>query len=294
MRENNEKGVILVVDDEKEVTMSLEGFFATLGYDMLTALDGEEALKVIDSIKNLDLILLDVRMPGVDGIQILKHLRKTGSKAKVIIMTAYDNEVKQEVEKIGIDGFFAKPIDLSKLIDRIRYVIENSDKNTRAYPTEETTVPASKKTPKARLLFIEPSIEMHAFTSALFNNPDFCSGEYEKKALYYGIDSLSGIILNELMSYQPDIVLINDYAMSEGDILNMIDLFRSIKIQPAEIIIHGLFARSSIFETQLKIKKVKRCIQNTMNNQQLIEMNKKLIDCVDKECLERGLVKKEE
>lgn len=126
MNNNTEKGVILVVDDEKEVTMSLKGFFSAIGYDMLTAFDGDEALKVIDSIKSLDLILLDVRMPGVDGIQILKHLRKTNSKTKVIIITAYDKEVKAEVEKIGIDGFFAKPIDLSKLIDRIRYVIAYS------------------------------------------------------------------------------------------------------------------------------------------------------------------------
>ena len=292
MNGNDEKGVILVVDDEKEVTMSLKGFFATLGYDMLTALDGKEALNVINSIKNLDLILLDVRMPGVDGIQILKHMRKHNSKTKVIIMTAYDNEVKQEVEKIGIDGFFAKPIDLSKLIDRIRYVMENSGKETRVYPTKEKEGPISKKTPKAKLLFIEPSVEMHAFTSALFNNTDFCSGEYERKAIYFGIDDLSGRILNELMTYQPDIVLINDYAMSEGDILNMIGLIKNVKIQPEEIIIHGLFGRSSIFETQLRIKKVKRCIQNIMNHEQLIEMNKKLIDFVDNECIEHGLVKK--
>ena len=266
MNGDKEKGVILVVDDEKEVTMSLQGFFTALGYDMLTALDGKEALNVIDSIKNLDLILLDIRMPGVDGIQILKHLRKANSKTKVIVMTAYDKDVKAEVEKIGIDGFFAKPIDLSKLIDRIRSVIENSDKDTRVYPTKEKVGAVSKKTPKAKLLFIEPSIEMHAFTSALFNNPDFCSGEYERKAIYFGIDDLSGNILNELMSYQPDIVLINDYAMSEGDILNMVALIRNIKIQPEEIIIHGLFARSGVFEAQLRIKKVKRCIQNIMNN----------------------------
>ena len=82
---------------------------------------------------------------------------------------------------------------------------------------------------------------MHAFTSALFNNTDFCSGEYERKAIYFGIDDLSGNILNELMSYQPDIVLINDYAMNEGEILNLIDLIRSVKIQPDDIIIHGLY-----------------------------------------------------
>lgn len=288
----DEKGVILVVDDEKEVTMSLKGFFAALGYGMLTALDGKEALNILDSIKNLDLILLDIRMPGVDGIQILKHLREIKSKAKVIVMTAYDKDVKAEVEGIGIDGFFSKPIDLSKLIDRIRFVTEDLSRDTRVYPTKEKDEKVSKNTPKAKLLFIEPSVEMHAFTSALFNNPEFCSGEYEKKAIYCGVDDLSGIILNELMSYQPDIVLINDYAMSEGDVLNMVDLINGIKIQPEEIIIHGLFRRSSIFEAQLRMKKAKRCIQNTMNHEQLIEMNKKLIDFVNKECVEHGLVGK--
>jgi two-component system response regulator (stage 0 sporulation protein F) len=287
---NNGKGVILVVDDDKKITMGLQGFFTALGYDMLTALDGNEALKIIDSV-TLDLILLDVRMPGVDGIQILKHVRKDKPKTKVIIMTAYDEEVKGEIEKIGIDGFFAKPIDVAQLIARIRYVIDKIKQDTRVYPTKEKTGPISKQTPKAKLLFIEPSIEMYAFTSALFNNPDFCSGEYEKKVTYCGIDSLSGIILNVLCEYQPDIVLINDYAMSEGDIFNMIDLIRNIKIQPDEIIVHSLFERGGMFETRLQQKNVKRCIQNVMNHEQLIEMNQKLINFVNNECIEHGLVK---
>ena len=287
---NNGKGVILVVDDDKKITMGLQGFFTTLGYDMLTALDGNEALKIIDSV-TLDLILLDVRMPGVDGIQILKHVRKDKPKTKVIIMTAYDEEVKSEIEKIGIDGFFAKPIDVAQLIGRIRYVIDKIKQDTRVYPTKEKAEPVSKKTPKAKLLFIEPSIEMYAFTSALFNNPDFCPGEYEKKVIYCGIDSLSGIILHELCEYQPNIVLINDYAMSEGDILNMIDLIRGIKIQPDEIVIHSLFERGGMFETRLQQKNVKRCIQNVMNHEQLIEMNQKLISFINNICVEQGLVK---
>ena len=133
---------------------------------------------------------------------------------------------------------------------------------------------------------------MYAFTSALFNNSNFCTGEYEKKVIYGGIDNLAGIILHELCDYQPDIVLINDYAMSEGDILNMIDLIRDVKIQPDEIIIHSLFERGPLFETQLRNKKVKRCVQNVMNHEQLIEMNQKLINFVNNECIERGLVKK--
>lgn len=147
-------------------------------------------------------------------------------------------------------------------------------------------------TPKAKLLFIEPSREMHAFTSGLFDDPDYCTGEYEKKAIYHGIDDLSGNILNDLMMFQPDIVLINDYAMTEGDIINMIELVRKVKIQPDEVIIHGLYTRSPTFELQLKRMNVKRCIQNIMTSDQLKQMNKKLIDFVDNECIGRGLVKK--
>ena len=157
---------------------------------------------------------------------------------------------------------------------------------------EQKVAAPSGKTPKAYLLFIEPSIQMYSFTSALFDNPIFCTGLYEKKVLYVGIDNLSGIILTELATLKPDIVLINDYAMSEGDLLNMIDLIRSVKLQPDDIIIHGLFERSPMFETHLKMKKVKRCIQNVMAHDQLIQMNEKLIHCVDNVCIEHGLLEK--
>ncbi|MFA5144014.1 MAG: response regulator [Candidatus Omnitrophota bacterium] len=127
MRENKRNAVILVVDDEREATMSLRGFFAALGYDMLTAFDGKEALEIIDSGRRIDLILLDIRMPGIDGIQILEHLRQTDSGTKVIVITAYDKDVKDEVEGLGVDGFLTKPIDLSKLIDNVRRVIDRKE-----------------------------------------------------------------------------------------------------------------------------------------------------------------------
>jgi len=88
MNNDSKKGVILAVDDEKEVTMSLKGFFTALGHDMLTALDGKETLHIIDNVV-LDLVLLDIRMPGVDGIQVLKHLKAKKPKTKVIIITAF-------------------------------------------------------------------------------------------------------------------------------------------------------------------------------------------------------------
>jgi CheY-like chemotaxis protein len=287
MNETNEKGVILVVDDEKEVTMSLKGFFSAIGYDMLTALDGNEALKVIDSIKNLDLILLDVRMPGVDGIQILKHLRKTHSKTKVIIITAYDKEVKTEVEKIGIDGFFAKPIDLSRLIDRIRYVIEDSRKDTRVYPTREKAEPALKQIPKAKILFIEPNPIVFGFTCGYFASEGIIEGEYETKVIYGDAEGL-----NPLYDYQPDVVIMYDSVYNMKDTMQLAGLMMKSSHKPKILILHGLFPKTESELKELEREGIKFCNQNAMDDEGLRISNKKLADFVAKECVRNGLIKK--
>ena len=291
MGNNDKKGVILIVSKDREINLNLKGFFAALDYKMLIALNGNEAVKIIDSVKNIDFMLLDLKLRGVSGIDILKRVKKERPKTKVVIVTSFSDKLKKIAEGIGVDGFLDKPIDFSIMADLIKYILSEK-KDGSFHPAKENMGDVLTVIPKAKLLFITPSVQMHAYTSALFDEPDFCRGEYEKKALYHGIDDLSGNILNDLMMFQPDIVLINDYAMSEGDIINMIELVRRIKIQPDEIVIHGLFERSSTFELQLKIRKVKRCIQNIMNSEQLREMNKKLINFVDNECIERGLVKK--
>ena len=84
MNGDNEKGVILIADDEKEVTMSLKGFFAGIGYNVLTASDKAEAVKVINAI-SLDLIILEINM--LHGIEILKHIKVKKPKAKVTVTT---------------------------------------------------------------------------------------------------------------------------------------------------------------------------------------------------------------
>ncbi len=291
MNNNNEKGVILVVDDEKEVTMSLKGFFTALGYDMLTALDGNEALKVIDSIKNLDLILLDVRMPGVDGIQILKYLRKTNSKTKVIIITAYDKEVKEEVEKIGIDGFFAKPIDLSKLIDRIRYVIEDS-RDTRVYPTKEKGEPEIKQTPKARLLFVEPNPMVYGFTCGFFAGEGLIDGEYETKVVYGDRGDLAKEGLNVLYDYQPDVVIMYDSLFDMEDTKQFAGLMMNSSHKPKTLILHGLIPKMEYEIIGLRKMGIQFCNQNSMDDAGFRTSNKKLSDFVAKECIKHGLVKK--
>ena len=280
----DKKGVILVVDDEKEVTMSLQGFFTALGHDMLTALNGDDALKTIDSI-GLDLVLLDMRMPGVDGMQVLKHIRKTKPKTKVIVITAYDKEVKEEVEKIGIDGFFAKPIDLSRLLDRIRYVIETS-KDTKVYPTKEKPEVISKKTPKAKLLFIEPSPLVYGFTCGFFAGKDLVEGEYETKVVYGDKEGL-----NLLYDYHPDMVIMYDSLYNMEDTKQLAGLMMNSSHKPKTVILHGLFPKTEYELIELKKMGIQYCNQNALDDEGFRISNKKLADFVAKECVKQGLIK---
>lgn len=285
MSNGNEKGVILVVDDEKDVTISLQGFFTALGYDMLTAFDGNEALRIIDSV-TLDLILLDVRMPGIDGIQILKHVKKNKPKTKVIIMTAYDKEVKNEVEKIGMDGFFAKPIDLSKLIDRIRYVIAKIKEDTRVYPTKEKEEPAIREVPKAKLLFIEPNAMVYGFTCGFFAAQGVLKAEYETKVAYGDREGL-----NLLYDYQPDIVIMYDSTYNMEDTKELAGLMMTSSHKPKAVVLHGLIPKMDYEIMELEKMGVKFCNQNSMDDEGFRTSNKKLADFVAKECIRLGLIK---
>ena len=286
---HNKRHVILVVDDEKKVTMSLKSFFETLGHEMYTALDGEEANKVIETIRP-ELIILDIRMPKVDGKEILKRVRSVYSKTKVIIITAYEEE-KGEVEELGIDGFFIKPVDLPALIDRIKYVLETK-KDTRVYPTKAVKKEvAIEKIPKAKILFIEPNINVYGFTSGLFDSKDFNPGDYEIKVVYSLKEAFDLFGPKSLYGFSPDIVIMYDFNTELTEIDKLADYIMSLSFKPKEVIMHGIFPRSDYEIMQLEKKGITYCNQNIMTDEELRNMNKKLIDFVGKECVRLGLVK---
>ena len=274
---------ILLVDDNPQIT-AISSHLEGKGFKMFNALEGEKALEVIKS-EHPNLVILDMDLPGIDGLEILTILRKEYKDISVFVFTAHGIQYKKKAQKIGFDRFFDKD---DYYMDELEDAIKDVFKIEKIVERKE--LESSGKIAKARLLFIEPSVQMYSYTAALLGNPVFCTDEYEKKVIYYDIDNLSGVILSELMK-QPNIVLINDYAMTEGEILNTIDLIRGVKIQPSDIIVHGLFERDGTFEARLKMKKVTRCIQNVMSHQQFIEMNKILINCLNGVCAKHGLVK---
>lgn len=111
---------LLIVDDQHGIRILLSELFIKEGYETRAAATGEEALEIVKNEK-IDLILLDIKIPGMDGIDILKRINKMNKDVKVIMMTAYGelNLLGEAMEK-GAVAYFLKPFD----IDEIRKAVK--------------------------------------------------------------------------------------------------------------------------------------------------------------------------
>ncbi|HZK85926.1 MAG TPA: response regulator [Desulfosporosinus sp.] len=116
-------GKILVVDDQFGVRRLLFETFQEDHHEVEMAANGAEALQVLIAFQP-DLILMDMKMPGMNGIETLVQIRALGCKANVIMMTAYgDVQNMKQAKDLGILSFMGKPFDLFELRERVREIL---------------------------------------------------------------------------------------------------------------------------------------------------------------------------
>jgi two-component system response regulator MprA len=118
---------ILVVDDERAVRESLRRALELEGYEVELAEDGHDALVRLEGERQPDAVLLDVLMPGLDGLEVCRRLRRAGSRLPVLMLTARD-EVRNRVEGLdaGADDYVTKPFALEELLARIRALLRRA------------------------------------------------------------------------------------------------------------------------------------------------------------------------
>lgn len=111
---------ILVVEDDPAVSLALEVALKGEGYTALLSATGDKGLE-IGLAQAPDLLILDVRLPGIDGFELLRRLRAGGSKAPVIILTARDEEVDTILGlELGADDYMTKPFRVRELLSRVK------------------------------------------------------------------------------------------------------------------------------------------------------------------------------
>ena len=122
--EGNAKPRVLLVDDEEVIHQSVGGFLVESGYTVLHASSGEEALELFDA-EGAEIAICDVRMPGMDGMEVMRRLKERAAEIDVIAITAYaDMDIAVDVLRAGAFDFFRKPVDMQELtacLHRIRH-----------------------------------------------------------------------------------------------------------------------------------------------------------------------------
>ena len=118
-----EKNSILVVDDEDALRTVLSSELESEGYIVATAGDGDEAISILQG-KVFDLVLLDIKMPRVDGFEVLRFIKERYPATKVIMLTGFaDLKNAIESKKMGAEDFVSKPYDLVDLLTTIERVL---------------------------------------------------------------------------------------------------------------------------------------------------------------------------
>ena len=113
------KAKVLLVDDEADFLNTLAERLEARGLKVNTATSGEDAVTKVDS-QSFDLIVLDLAMPGIDGLETLKRIKAKQPEAEIIMLSG-QGSIKTSIEamKLGAEDFIEKPVNISELMDRI-------------------------------------------------------------------------------------------------------------------------------------------------------------------------------
>lgn len=112
---------VLVVDDEERLAQSIARLLSARGFDARPAFSGQQALNGIESGEDVDVVVLDIKMPGMDGIETLKAIKKSAPQIEVIMLTGHASlDSGTQAMRLGAFDYLMKPCDIETLVERIR------------------------------------------------------------------------------------------------------------------------------------------------------------------------------
>lgn len=132
---NDNQSTVLIVDDEPSIRISLRTILSGLGFAVVEAARGEEAVSLVRTA-HFDIVLLDINMPGLGGIEVCRAMRKNAPLLPIVMLTVQGSEDRKvEALDAGADDYITKPFQLRELIARIRAAVRRN-----RIPDEENTL----------------------------------------------------------------------------------------------------------------------------------------------------------
>ncbi len=265
-------GIILVVDDEPNLVFFLRRVCEFQGYEVVTAGSGLEALKYLRDFQGrIDLVILDLRMPGMGGLNVLKTIRQDFGNLPVIILTAL-LEKKPECEALGVEAFMVKPFSLEELCQKIDSII-----SWRKTAKEARMAGKKGYIPWARVLIVDDEEEICHLLSDLLTK--------ENEAYIYDVRTASNgdEALRIADQFHPDIAII-DMKMPYiwGD--ELIERFKAKEaFCPKDFII---FSGSDLPEEKERIKKTGHIVIHKFARDDM------LLDTLERICVRHKLLQK--
>jgi len=194
---------ILIVEDDKKISRIIELQLNHAGFSTIKAFTGREAIEIVSQNPNFDLILLDIMLPEVSGIEVLNHIKSKDPKIPVIFLTAKD-DTKDMVAafELGADDYVTKPFNFDELLARIKANIRKK------------TV---QKSPNTLISFKDIEINLECFTvKRQENSVELSRTEFD--LLYY-------LVLNHDLVQSREQILNNVWGFDYDGVDNIVDVY---------------------------------------------------------------------
>jgi DNA-binding response OmpR family regulator len=116
---------ILIVDDEREITNILGEFFAKKGFQVIECNGGKDALCVLMNEKEIDALVLDNKMPEVDGFAVLRKMEELRIEIPTVLLSGTLELERKNIESKNVKAVLIKPVDLTELLDRVNVILKH-------------------------------------------------------------------------------------------------------------------------------------------------------------------------
>lgn len=255
------KEKILVVDDEVDVLNALTHFICAKGYDAIGALTGEEALKILENIK-VDLILLDLRLPGLSGSDIAKIVKDRYPSLKLIVITAHPEEVNQLPINLA-EGLLTKPVGIQELYKKIATAIQHDEAHILSQKPKQK-IKASVLLIKAKLLILESCVEIYNTLHSYFAQRSNQGEDYKISLALNPIE-----VEEKIRQDDPDILIFNMACFDTLD-KDFIERILARSHKPKEVVIYRA-SPSGVLEAD-ELARLSKAVQTISLKNGLIEV----------------------